>query len=69
MARLGIDTSTGQPPAEVAREGLDNIANGPVWIVGGQANIDRVVQRSQVEGRAEAIRTHATPPREALLKS
>lgn len=66
MARLGIDTSTGQPPAEVAQEGLDNIANGPVWIPGGEDNWQRARHRSVIDNRREAIRKFATPPRDAI---
>ena len=63
MARLGIDLTLAQPPEEVAQEGLDNLTNGPVWIVGGEQNLQRVIDRSRVTDRAEAIRTLATPAR------
>lgn len=69
MERLNIDTSAAQDPAEVAQEGLDNIANGPVHIVGGRDNIDRAIARSVVEGRAGAIRAMATPSRAAIEKA
>lgn len=68
MERLGIDISSAQSPEEVAQEGLDNIANGPVWIAGGEANRERARQRSVVDNRAEAIRAFATPSREAISK-
>jgi uncharacterized protein len=68
MARLGIDISKAQPPAEVAQEGLDNIANGPVWIAGGEGPRETARRRSVVDGRAEAIRAFATPSRDAILK-
>lgn len=68
MVRLGIDTSAAQSPEEVAREGLENIANGPVWIPGGEANRQRAEARSVVAGRAEAIRAFATPQRETIVK-
>jgi short-subunit dehydrogenase len=68
MARLGMDLTHAQPPEEVAQEGLDNLANGPIWIAGGEANRERARQRSVVDRRGEAIRAFATPPREATLK-
>ena len=68
MERLGIDTRTAQSPEEVAREGLANIASGPVWLPGGEAALERARQRSVVDGRAEAIRRFATPPREAIAR-
>ena len=68
MERLGIDTAAAQTPDEVAREGLDNIANGPVWIAGGEASRERARQRSVVDGRADAIRSFATPSREAIVR-
>jgi uncharacterized protein len=64
MARLGMDLTAAQPPDEVAQEGLDNIANGPVWIVGGPRNLEIATNRSTVENRAEAILTFATPRRD-----
>jgi short-subunit dehydrogenase len=64
MMRLGYDLSGAQAPEEVAQEALDNIANGPVWIAGGPANLKLAIQRSTVENRAEAVLTLATPRRD-----
>jgi short-subunit dehydrogenase len=64
MARLGYDLAAAQPPEDVAQEGLDNIANGPVWIVGGPRNVEIAVNRSTVENRAQAIEAFATPRRD-----
>lgn len=66
MQRLGYDLSAAQAPEAVAQEGLDNLTNGPVWIVGGAPNVKTAIARSQIEGRAEAIRAHATPSRESV---
>jgi short-subunit dehydrogenase len=66
MARLGMNLSAATVPEVVAQEGLDNIANGPVWIAGGEGNWERARQRSVVDGRADAIRAFATPPRESI---
>lgn len=65
MARLGYDLTAATPPEIVAQEGIDHIADGPVWIAGGEANWERARQRSVVDGRAQAIRAHATPSRES----
>lgn len=63
MARLGYPLGAAQSPDDSAQEALDNIANGPLWIAGGQASLDTAISRSTVVGRAEAIRTFATPGR------
>jgi uncharacterized protein len=63
MGRLGYDLAAAQPPEDVAQEGLDNIANGPVCIVGGTRNLELAINRSTVENRAQAILTFATPQR------
>jgi short-subunit dehydrogenase len=68
MARLGMDLSRAQAPDEVAQEGLDNLANGPIWIVGGEPNREIARKRSVIDGRNDAIRQFATPPREAALQ-
>jgi uncharacterized protein len=68
MARLGIDLSAATAPEVVAQEGLDNIANGPVWIAGGNGNWERARQRSVVDGRADALRSFATPLRENIVR-
>lgn len=69
MERLGIDLAAATDPAIVAQEGLDNIANGPVWIAGGEANWERARQRSVVDDRGKAIRAFATPSRASIVKS
>jgi uncharacterized protein len=63
MARLGYDLRSAEDPANVAREALDNIANGPVWIPGGQANIDSCLHATSAWPRADAVRSVALPPR------
>jgi uncharacterized protein len=65
MARLGMDLQHAQAPEAVAQEGIDHIADGPVWIVGGKDNHDRAVARSAIDDRANAIRRFATPARSA----
>jgi uncharacterized protein len=66
MARLGIDTSVAEAPDKVAQEGLDQIANGPLWIVSTKGNLERARKLSAVDGRAELVRTSATPSREQM---
>ena len=52
MARLGMDISVAEPPENVAQQGLDNIANGPVWIVSTKGNLERVRRISVIDDRA-----------------
>lgn len=66
MQRLGYDTSSAQSPEEVAQEALDNIANGPLLIHGGQKALDMAIARSQIENRGELIKSIATPRRENI---
>jgi short-subunit dehydrogenase len=66
MERLGIDVSQAQAPDEVAQEALNNIANGPVLIVGGPAHVDRVIACSAVNDRAATIRKFVIPPRDEM---
>jgi short-subunit dehydrogenase len=63
MARLGYPLDTAQPPDETAQEALDNIANGPLWIAGGESSVEITENRSTVRGRAAAVRAFATPGR------
>lgn len=69
MQRLGMDTSLAEAPETVAREGLDNIANGPVWIVSSKGNLEHVRRISTLDNRAEVIRANAIPPREETGKA
>lgn len=64
MQRLGMDTTYAEPPENVARQGLENIRNGPIWIVTTKGNIERARAISVVDNRAEVIRAHAIRPRE-----
>lgn len=64
MQRLGMDTTYAEPPENVARQGLDNIANGPIHIVSTKGNIERVRAISGVDDRAAIIRANSIRPRE-----
>ncbi len=64
MARLGMPIELAEPPETVAREGLDNIADGPVWIVSTPGNIERARLINGVDNRAETVLAHAIAPRE-----
>jgi short-subunit dehydrogenase len=68
MARLGMPIDLAEPPETVAREGLENIANGPVWIVSTPGNLERARLISGVDNRAETVRAHAIAPREETAK-
>jgi uncharacterized protein len=68
MARLGMDTTHAEPPDNVAQQALDNIANGPVWIVSTKGNVERARAVSVVDDRAEVVRANSIPPREQTGK-
>ena len=69
MARLGMPIELAEPPETVAREGLENIANGPVWIVSTPGNIERARMINGIDNRAETVRAHAIVPREETAKA
>ena len=69
MARLGMPVELAEPPETVAREGLENIANGPVWIVSTPGNIERARLISTIDNRAETVRAHAIAPREKTAEA
>jgi short-subunit dehydrogenase len=69
MARLGIDISVAEAPEKVAQEALDNIANGPMWIVSTKGNLEHARRSAVVDGRAELVRAHAIPPREEMANA
>lgn len=69
MARLGMPVELAEPPETVAREGLENIANGPVWIVSTPGNIERARRISVVDNRADIVRAHAIAPREKTAEA
>lgn len=50
----------------VAQEGLDNIANGPTWIVSSAGNVERARQSAAFDGRAERLRALAVERRQRL---
>jgi short-subunit dehydrogenase len=69
MARLGMPIQLAEPPENVAREGLDNIANGPVWIVSTPGNVERARLISEIDNRADTVRANAIPPRKDTAKA
>ena len=69
MARLGMPIELAEPPENVARQGLENIANGPVWIVSTPGNFERAKMASQIEDRAEVVRANAIVPRDQTAKA
>jgi uncharacterized protein len=68
MQRLGMDTTNAEPPENVAQQALDNITNGPIWIVNTKGNIERVRAISAVDDRADVVRANSIPPREETGK-
>ena len=69
MARLGMPVELAEPCANVAREGLENIANGPIWIVSTPGNLEQAKRTSVVENRGDVVRAHAIAPREETGKA
>jgi uncharacterized protein len=69
MARLNMPVNMAESPDNVAREGLENIANGPVWIVSTPGNMERVRLISVQDDRAALVRAHAIAPREDTAKA
>jgi short-subunit dehydrogenase len=69
MARLGMPVDLAEPPETVAREGLDNIANGPVWIVSTPGNLERARMINGVDDRAGTVLRHAIVPRERTAEA
>lgn len=67
MARLGMPVELAEPPETVAREGLENIANGPVWIVSTPGNVERAQMINGIDNRAETVRAHAIVPRDQTV--
>lgn len=69
MARLGMPIEHAESPEIVARQGLDNIANGPVWIVNTPGNLDHARKIAAFDGRGALVREHAIPPREDTARA
>jgi hypothetical protein len=69
MARLGMPVDLAEPPETVAREGLDNIANGPVWIVSTPGNVERARMINGIDNRAETVLAHAIVPRDQTAQA
>lgn len=65
MERLGLPIEFAETSQEVARQGLENLANGPVWVVSTKGTIDNARSANQFEDRAAVVRKHTVPPRDA----
>jgi len=63
MARLGYDLTGGADPETVADEGIAHLADGPVWVAGGEANEDEAVRRASAMPRGDAVASVVLPPR------
>jgi hypothetical protein len=62
LVRLGIDISVAEPPEMVAQEGLDNIANGPLWIVSTTAIWNAPVNCRRSSRTRSLVRHSTTRP-------
>jgi short-subunit dehydrogenase len=63
MVRLGYDVSTADDPELVAEEGIVHLADGPVWVAGGEANQAEAVRRMSTMPRSDAVASVVLPPR------
>jgi short-subunit dehydrogenase len=63
MVRLGWDVSAAEDPEDVAEEGIQHIADGPVWVVGGPRNQEESLRRLSQMPRSEAVASVTLPPR------
>ncbi len=63
MARLGYDLSNAGDPELVAEEAIAHIADGPIWVAGGQSNIDEALRRSITMPRSAAVASIVLPPK------
>ena len=63
MVRLGYDISTAEDPEAVAEEGINHVADGPVWVVGGKPNQDESLRRLAHMPRSEAVASVVLPPK------
>lgn len=69
MERLGMPIQYAESPDVVAREGLENLANGPVWVVSTKGNVERAREVAAFDNRGDLVRQHAIPPREDTAKA
>jgi len=65
MERLGLPIEHAETPEEVARQGLDNIANGPVWVISTKGTVDNARAQSQFDDRAAVVKKFTVPPRDS----
>jgi short-subunit dehydrogenase len=65
MERLGLPIEFAETSEEVARQGLENLPNGPVWVVSTKGTLENARSASQFDNRAEVVRKHTVPPRES----
>jgi len=63
MVRLGWDVSAAEDPEDVAEDGINHIADGPVWVVGGSKNQDEAFRRMSQMPRSDAVASVTLPPR------
>jgi len=70
MERLGMPIEYAETPDNVAREGLENIANGPLHIVSTPGNEEQVRRvGGPLDDRGRLVKENAIPPREETGKA
>ena len=70
MERLGMPIEFAETPDAVAREGLENITNGPLHIVSTPGNEDQVRRvGGPLDDRGALVKDNAIPPREETAQA
>lgn len=69
MARLGMPIELAEKCDVVARQGLEHIADGPIWIVDSPGNVDHARKISRFDDRGALVKAHAIRPREETAQA
>ena len=64
MARLGMPIEYAEKCDVVARQGLEHIADGPIWIVDSPGNVENARLKAAFDDRGGLVLAHAIRPRE-----
>lgn len=69
MERLGMPIEFAESPDEVARQGLEHLDKGPIWIVDSKGNVEHARLVAAFDGRGDLVKQHAIPPREDTARA
>jgi uncharacterized protein len=64
MARLDMPIEFAEKCDVVARQGLEHIGDGPIWIVDTPGNVERARMNAAFDNRGDLVLANAIPPRE-----